>query len=171
MRAGERQENGVGKEVGVRPIKEEIDELRGLNTAQLADRYRELFGRKPRVRHREFLWKRCAWRVQELRFGGLSVVAKRKLEELIAQIELPPAEDCRKVTGKLRGPAGPRALAVGTTLTREWHGRQVTVHVREDGFEHNGTLHRSLSAAVRAITNQRWRPALFFGLVTRKVAR
>lgn len=155
----------------MKPITEELNELRGMNTPQLVERYRELFGREPRVKHREYLFKRAAWRVQEIRFGGLSEVAKRKLESLIAQIELPPADDRRRLTGKLKNPAGARALTIGTTLTREWHGKQVRVQVVEGGFEHDGLVYRSLSAAVRAITNQRWRPALFFGLVSRKPAR
>ena len=70
-------------------MKNEIDALRKLSTTQLANRYVELFGKPLRVKNREWLWKRCAWKLQEQRYGGLSAVAKQRLEVLVAEIELP----------------------------------------------------------------------------------
>ena len=38
------------------------------------------------------------------------------------------------------------------------------MRVREDGFEYDGQVHRSLSAAVRAATGTPWNGFAFFGL-------
>ncbi len=44
-------------------IAREIEELRGLPTPDLVERYRELWGKEPHCKHREHLWKRCAWKL------------------------------------------------------------------------------------------------------------
>jgi hypothetical protein len=153
------------------PMTQQIAELRQLSMPALVARYEALFGRPPRVKHREFLWKRCAWKIQEQRFGGLSDLAKRRLEELIAEIQLPPAEAQRTVAGKLKAGSKPDSAAVGTTLVREWRGQQVQVQVIDGGFEWNGVVYRSLSAVAHAVTGAHWNGKLFFGLVTRKKAK
>jgi hypothetical protein len=68
---------------------EEIEALRRAPVPELVARYQEVWGKPPRVKHREWLWKKIAWKIQEQRFGGLSGVAKRRLEELIAESDLP----------------------------------------------------------------------------------
>jgi hypothetical protein len=40
----------------------------------------------------------------------------------------------------------------------------VVVRVREDGFEYDGQIHRSLSSAVRQATGTPWNGFAFFGL-------
>ena len=131
----------------------------------LAVRYEALYGRPPRVKQREFLWKRCAWKLQEQRLGGLSTVALRKLDELIAEIRLPDEDQLRTVTGRLTKKGAPVS---GSTITREWRGRTLVVHVVEDGFEHEGVRYGSLSAVAFAITGTKWNGKLFFGLTERK---
>ena len=69
-----------------KPIAEEIQELRVLPVPELVERYELVFGKPPRVKHRDWLWRRVAWKVQEQRFGGLSTVARRRLDELIDQL-------------------------------------------------------------------------------------
>ena len=51
----------------MKSITDEIGELRGLPIPELVARYEAAFGRAPRVRHREYLWKRIAWRIQGVR--------------------------------------------------------------------------------------------------------
>lgn len=150
------------------PMTAVIAELRALPTPDLAARYEELWGKPPRVRHREFLWKRIAWKLQEQRTGGLSEVAQRRLEELIAEIDIPITERTRTVAGKLRADRPRDPLAVGSTITREWRGRTIVVRVVEGGFEHNGVLHRSLTAVAKAVTGAHWNGRLFFGLGGKK---
>ena len=44
----------------------------------------------------------------------------------------------------------------GTTLWREYKGRQVCVIVLPRGFEYEGKVYRSLSAVANAITGSHW---------------
>jgi hypothetical protein len=149
-------------------IPEEIAELRAMDMPSLVSRYEAVFGRAPRVKHREWLWKRIAWRIQELRFGGLSTVAKRRLDELISEIDLPLGEATRTVTGRLMSASKPGQPTVGTTLVRSWRGREIRVQVLDNGFEHDGIVYKSLSAVAGVVTQTHWNGRLFVGLKGRK---
>ena len=72
------------------------------------------------------------------------------------------------VTGKLARQRKPGTMKPGTTITRTWRGQEIVVHVRENGFEHDGVLYRSLSAIAKQITGAHWNGKLFFGLTPRK---
>lgn len=148
-------------------IATQIRELQSLSAAQLATRYTELFGVPPRVRNKAFLQRRVAWKLQEREFGGLSDRAKARLEELGAQIDVPPGEATQARPAAVQR-AEPKAPIVGTTLVRQWHDQEIRVEVRDGGYEWNGTLYRSLSAAARAITGANWNGRLFFGLTERR---
>ena len=124
----------------MKTIAQEIAELRGMTVAELKERYRVLYGREPRVKNRTWLWKRCAWKVQEQRLGGLSTLAKRRLEELIAEIDLPIGERQRTVTGALRSPTRAVKNHVGTVFTRTWKGREVRTVAVDGGYEYEGVL-------------------------------
>ena len=157
-------------------ITAEIRELRAMPVPKLVNTYETVFGKPPRVKNREWLWKRVAWKIQEQRYGGLSKPAQARLEELIAEIQLPLGENRRTVTGALNGSergVNHRATAppVGTTLTREWHGQEVRVRVVEQGFEWDGAVYKSLSAVAKAVTGSHWNGRLFFGLTKRKAAK
>ena len=52
-------------------IREEIEALRNLPTAQLKEKYREVFGEETRSNHKQFLFRRIAWRIQADDWGGL----------------------------------------------------------------------------------------------------
>lgn len=154
-----------------KPITQEIQELRAMPVAELVERYEAVYGKPPRTKHREHLWRRIAWKIQEQRFGGLSQTAKLKLEELIAELDLPMAQQGQTVAGQLPKPQKPGIPAVGTVLTREWRGQEVRVTVVEDGVEHEGVVYRSLSAAAKAITGSHCSGPAWFGLTKRKAAR
>lgn len=137
---------------------EEIVELRKLSVDALVERYTELYGARPRRRLKAWLWRRCAWRIQEARLGGLSKLAKARLEQLIAEIQIPLDEPGMTVTGRRRIPCRPRELGAGTILVRHYDGRERRLRILADGFElDDGSIHRSLTAAARSITGQ---PAL-----------
>ena len=155
----------------MKSISQEIAELREMNAPKLVERYRELHGREPRVKNRTWLWKRCAWKVQEQRLGGLSTVAKRRLEELIAEIDLPIGERQQTVTGALSSPTRAPQHQVGTVFSRTWKGREVRTVAVEGGYEYDGAVYRSLSAVAKAITGSHWNGRLFFGLTERKARR
>ena len=73
-------------------------------------------------------------------------------------------DEKRSVNSRLSPTADPRLPAPGTHLVRRFRGNNIIVHVRESGFECDGKVHTSLSAAVRAATAKRWNGFAFFGL-------
>jgi hypothetical protein len=50
---------------------------------------------------------------------------------------------------------------------RRWRDVELKLHVHENGYEVDGVMHRSLSAAARAVTGSRWDGRLFWGLKAR----
>jgi hypothetical protein len=159
---------------GMNDLKEEIEALRGLRTSVLVERYTEVWGKPPRIKHAEYLRKRIAWKLHEQRCGGLSAVAKRRLEELIAEIDIGLGNE-RTVSGVLKTPEVKRradGLVPGSVLCRRWHDQDIEVRVRDDGqFEWGGATYRTLTATVTAITGGHWNPRVFFGLTARKAAK
>lgn len=149
-------------------LDDEIAGLRALAVPALIERFRAEFGREARSKQRPWLLRRLVFRVQERRLGGLSEVARRRLDELIAEIDLPLDARDRTATGRIVGRAKPGSPSVGTTLTREWRGQAISVQVLDDGFECAGVVHKSLSAAAKAITGTHWNGRLFFGLAGRR---
>ena len=145
-------------------ITDEIERMRTMTTPELIEKYRELWGKEPRVKNSAWLRKRNAWKIQEIRFGGLSVAAKKRLEELISEIQIPLSDSERTVTGRLTKPRRSGDPAVGTTLTREWRGRELRLRVLENGYELDGVVHGSLSSAARAATGSKWNGPLFWNL-------
>ena len=71
----------------------EIQEMRNLSVPELVVRYEEEFGKPPRCKRKEFLWKRVCWKIQERLHGGLCKSAKAKLESLISEINIPEFEN------------------------------------------------------------------------------
>src|SRR5207245_10062793 len=63
-------------------VTDQIDALRRMTVADLKVRWRELYGEDTRSCNRIYLWRRLAWRVQELAYGGISERAKTRIEEL-----------------------------------------------------------------------------------------
>ena len=145
----------------------QIGKLKTLTVAQLREVYQEKFGQKSNSRNKRWLFKRVAWRIQELAEGGLSERAKKRAAELANDADL-----------RLRPPKGtpvepkagrdPRLPAVGTELKREYGGKQHTVRVEEGGFSYKGKTYRSLSAIAKLITGTQWNGFLFFGLISRE---
>jgi hypothetical protein len=140
-------------------IEQEIAALDGLSTPELAGRYAELRGKPPRTRHRRWLQRRVAHLLQERALGGLSVAARRRLDALAAELELPfdrPEEAPRR--------GGNGALSPGTTLVREWRGQAIRVAVLEGSFEWDGRRFGSLTAVAMAITGQHMSGPRFFAV-------
>jgi hypothetical protein len=131
----------------------QIAALKTKSTSELRQMWRELFCHEAPVLGRRYLEDRLAFRIQELRFGGLSDRARRKLDALADQLEPKAA--------RRRDPGRPIA---GTQLRRRWQGVEHVVTVREHDFEYEGRPYRSLSAVARAIAGSRWNGWAFFGL-------
>jgi len=161
-------------------ITREIARLKRLSTPELAAEYERLHGAPPRSRNHRFLWRRCAWKVQERAFGGLSKAAKTKLDELIANIAIPerPSRTAvESVIGRGRGrprrseshdlptsPVRPRPALPppGTTIVRRWRDRDLRLTFLDDGVDVDGAFYPSLTAAAREITGSKWNGRLFW---------
>ena len=59
-----------------------------MTVGQLKDRYREVFGEDTRSNHKQFLFRRIAWRVQANAEGGLSERARRRALEIADDADL-----------------------------------------------------------------------------------
>lgn len=68
-------------------IREEIEGLRNLTTTQLNEKYREVFGEDSRSNHKQFLFRRTAWRIQANAWGGLSERARQRALEIADDAE------------------------------------------------------------------------------------
>ena len=134
-----------------------------MTVPDLVIRYQQAFGKPPRVKHRDWLWRRVAWKIQEQRFGGLSTVAMRRLDELIGELDL-PLTDIRIARGTVRSRGSVGGTAVGTVIVREWRGEEIHATRTIDGWEHEGVVYRSLSAVVKAVTGSHASGPAWFGL-------
>ena len=133
-----------------------------------------MFGEEARSRNHRFLWRRLAWRLQELEEGGLSERARRRAVELSKGLELRqrPPRGWTPPTGASCARSGPgrdpRLPKPGTELVRQYHGQDVRVRVGDQCFVWEGREYKSLSAVAKAITGQHLNGRLFFGLTKRK---
>lgn len=153
--------------------------LQRMTVGQLRLKWRELYGEDTRSFNRAYLWRRLAWRVQELAYGGLSERAKARIAELSAGDDLRflPPRDWNPPTnggpgptsGQVRRAVRDRRLpSPGSILTRQYHGHEIEVTIQEKGYFWEGRPYRSLSAIAREVTGQRWNGLLFFRLTGRK---
>ena len=156
-------------------IASQIQALRMSTVAELRQKHLELFGTETRSRHKDQLFKRLAWRIQELEYGGLSERAKRRAEEIANDLDarfLPPRMP-RGGKGRPHEimpaptPSSGAHPAPGTILTREYRGEVHQVTALDRGFEYRGKVFRSLSGVAKAITGTQWNGYLFFGLKKR----
>ena len=137
-----------------------LEALPSLSFDELRKEWRRLYrSQLPRL-SRDLLVRALAYRIQELRQGGLSKATNRKLAALV-QARRSDGEIVPEVAQKIRA---------GARLVREWNGRTHTVTVEEDGFTYAGRNYRSLSAIARAITGARWSGPRFFGLAPKRSA-
>lgn len=133
------------------------------------------------------MFKRIAWRIQALAEGDLSERARRRAEFLARDADLrttaPRAPlDAAGGNGVGGGAAGnvvrdakpspsladERVPPPGTLLTRVYRGQAYHVFVRDDGFEYDGRVFRSLSAIAKLITGSHWNGLLFFKIAKPK---
>jgi len=150
----------------------QIQALQRMTVGQLRASWIELYGEPTRSRNRVYLWRRLAWRIQELQLGGLPATAKARILELDpAAFGRPQAKagfrPDQRVVGTSPGTTcrrDPRLPCPGSIITREYRGQQLRLQVLADGFEFDGVHYDSLSEAARVVTGARWSGPLFWGL-------
>jgi hypothetical protein len=156
-------------------IAKEVAALEQMTVGQLQDRYVEVFGETVRSRHRQYLIRRIAWRLQANAESGLTERALRRAEELADDADVRLAPPRWATVGRQERPAeantvrvpvttDPRLPPPGGQITRRYKGRTITVTVLADGFEYLGERYRSLTAIAKAITGSHMNGSRFFGL-------
>ena len=154
----------------------EIQRLSRMTVGELREKYLEVFGEETRSRHKGFLRKRIAWRLQALAEGDLSERARRRAAELAndADLRMRAPRDraklgsaevkARTATSHIHLSHDPRLPLPGTLLVREFKGRDIVVKVLDDGFEFDGRCYKSLSAIAQEVSGTKWNGFLFFGI-------
>ena len=137
-----------------------LEGLPTLSPAELRSEWRRLYRSQPPRLSRDLLIRAIAYRIQELRYGGLGKPTRRKLAALVNA----PQSDGEKA------PEAAQKIRTGARLVREWNGRTHTVTVKEEGFTYAGRSYRSLTAIAREITGAHWSGPRFFGLARRSPA-
>ncbi len=159
-------------------IPRELTAMKNMSAGDLRGKYAELYGEASRSGNRQWLFRRCAWRLQSLAEGGLSERARRRAKELARDADIrviPPADLVRPAPdrpGHRRQPArkylranhDPRLPMPGTRIPRPYKGHTCVVEVLSNGFAYDGEFYRSLSAVAHAITGSHWNGYLFFGI-------
>src|SRR5450759_792796 len=69
-------------------LRTEIESLRHMTVGQLKCKYRDVFGEASRSNHKQFLFRRIAWRIQANALGGLSERARRRALEIADDADL-----------------------------------------------------------------------------------
>ena len=157
-------------------IQKQIDDLARMTVGQLKQKYLEVFGDETRSGHKQFLFRRIAWRIQALAEGGLSERARRRALEIANDADLriraPQSWFGRDATidhrlsvrRKVASDLDSRLPPPGSCLEREYKGQRIIVRVLVDGFEFDGRAYRSLSAIAREVTGTKWNGFAFFDM-------
>jgi len=150
----------------------ELAELQRMGPVQLRAKHLEVFGQPTRTGNKAYLVKRIGWRLQMLAEGDLSQRAQRRAAELANDADIrmtvpkspPPLLRASGTVVAGRLPGSTAVPMPGTVLARNYKGKTVQVTVLADGFDHEGTVYKSLSAVAQAVTGCHWNGHLFFGL-------
>ena len=150
----------------------EIAKLQRMLVSELQVEWFRLYGASTRSRNRGYLWKRLAWRIQELAHGGLSDECKQRIEAFASDDftrartpavarTTPSNEPCRR--------RDPRLPAPGTLITKTYKARELRVVVRDEGFELDGTMYPTATALAKTVTGSKSiNGNLFLGITKRK---
>jgi Protein of unknown function (DUF2924) len=158
--------------VGVLPkrktnFKRDIAALQQMTNKQLRAKYAETFGEETQANNKAWLVKRIAWRIQSMAEGDLTERARLQAEELANDADVRMTPPKTATSSKQPAPAAKsnnRLPVPGAQITRDYKGRTYCVEVLENGFECDGVIYKSLSAAAKAISGQHCSGYLFFRL-------
>lgn len=112
----------------------------------------DYFDTPPQSRNKAFMVRKLAWRIQELKYGGLPNETRQQIKSL---------QKKEKIISRTRAVSLP---PIGTMLVREHGGEEHKVMVLADCFEYRNCKYGSLSEIARKITGTRWSGPKFFGL-------
>ena len=149
----------------------QIMALRENSIAELKAKYEELFPtQKAPSNNKTYLWKKIAYKLQELEYGGLSTEAQGKIQELIQKYDPVNNKAMRPENTTQDQPKKPnfrrdkRLPIPGTVITKEYKGIKLQVKILESGFEYNSKVYKTLTAIAKEVTGAHWNGYLFFNL-------
>ena len=153
-------------------IGQEVARLRRMTVAELRREYAEVTGEETKCRHKDYLVRRIAWRLQARLEGDLSERARKRAAELVQGADIritaphgtPIAAGSSTRVATIRISEDDRLPMPGAVITREYKGETVEVRVLPGGFDYQGEVYRSLSAVARAVTSTHWNGYHFFDL-------
>src|ERR1700680_649347 len=142
------------KAVSSTAMREGIEALRQMTVGQLKQKYGEVFGQASRSNHKQFLFRRIAWRLQALAYGDLSEQVRRRALALAQDVDLRikapqhlvgNAEQLLQPTLRSRHRNGRdgRLPGPGSILRREFKGQMVVVQVLAEGFQYQDRFYKS----------------------------
>ena len=149
----------------------EIMALKEMPLGELKKKYEAVFeGKKAPSNNKVYLWRKIAYRIQELEHGGLSSETQGKIEEFIQKYDpvnnkaLRPESILPERSKKGTFSRDKRLPIPGTIISKEYKGKKFEVKVIEVGFEYNNKTYKSLSGIAKEITGAHWNGYLFFNL-------
>ena len=147
----------------------QVQFLQKMTLPELQLEWEKVFGKPTKQRHRSYLWKRLARKLQEDEMPSLTPEEETKVAEYRNLIrQLPPdrwfpGKRTRMAKGK-KITDRPQSPPPGSVIGRDYKGEEIIVKVLDDGFEYAGQVFRSLSAIAKEITGTTWNGPAFFGL-------
>jgi hypothetical protein len=138
-------------------VEEMILQVRQLKGFDLQNLYIRLCGESEILKIRnnhEMLRRRIIYKLQEIKFGGLSVKSQTQIKKLTEQLK----------AGSELSNVHELTIKNGTKLLREYQGQKHEVIVLEKGFKYRNKEFRSLSGIAKEITGTKWNGKLFFGV-------
>lgn len=165
-------------------LQDRIATLAAMNVPALREEHRKVFGKEPASSHRQFLFRKIAWRLQADAEGwqpdGLLELARgiarssplrnRVITNASKRHAGIPPEQTAVAT--IEPDRDPRLPMPGGWIMKQYKGRSHVVQVLDDGrFAYNDRRYASLSAIAQEITGTKWNGLLFFGLTEKKNGR
>jgi len=152
-------------------IQAQIAALKSKTIPALQEEYERLFrGQKASSDNKVYLIRRIAYRMQELKSGGLSKKAQNRLNELIKLYDpvnnksIRPRLSLETQTRKKSRGRDRRLPIPGSVIIKKYRGKKIQVKVLEHGFEYNGKIYKHLTAIAEKITGAHWNGYNFFNL-------
>ena len=154
-------------EVAEIPLIDRIMALKEASLEALKAQYAAVFGKEtPCSNNKTFLWRKIAYRLQELEYGGFSTPTQKRINDLIERYDPVNNNMLRPETTNSdknnKAERDKRLPIPGAIIRKEYKGKLLEVKVLEKGFEYDGKTYRTLSAVAKAVTGDHWNGYLFF---------
>jgi len=149
-------------------IAREVARMEKMTVRELRELYAEVFGEGTKGRHKQWLIKRIAWRMQANEEGDLSERARRKALEIANDADLRsfPPKGKKVKPSIVKDDWDPRLPGRDQDVKRKYKGRTIVATCCADGrFKYQDEFYRSLSAIAKEVTGKHWNGFHFFNLL------